>query len=98
MRRKRDRSAISKILECKAEGICARDKLVSEWVRGRMITNNALREATVEIFRENADLPVCPPICPEPWDPCEPDPCEPEPCEPDPCCIEGKAEVVDKIL
>ncbi len=92
---KKSKQIIRELMACKVEGICARDKLVTEWLRGRMETNDAFRSTVVEIVREEAELPPCPPICPQP----EPDPI----CEPDPCCIEGeaaevKAEVVDEIL
>ena len=91
---RKTKDIIRQIMQCKADGICERDKLVSMWVEGCMITNNALREAVVEAVRDKADLPPCPPIC----DGQEPEPCEPDPCEPKPCCTEEKAEVVDEIL
>ena len=91
---KSSKQIIRDLMACKVAGICARDELVTEWMRGRMITNDALRNTVGEALREEADLPPCPPVCPQP---------EPEPCEPDPRCVEGefvevKAEVVDNIL
>jgi len=94
---------LNDFLECKFKGMCDRDSLVTEWARGRMETNDVIRRTVIEIMREKADLPLCPPICPQP----EPDP-EPEPdceCAPDPSCVDGeytevetKAEVLDKML
>jgi hypothetical protein len=82
-------------MACKVAGICARDELVTEWMRGRMITNDALRNTVGEALRAEADLPPCPPICPQPDIPCEP---EPGPCFAEGEFVEVKAEVVDEIL
>jgi hypothetical protein len=62
---RKTKAILREIMQCKADGICARDKLVTQWVRGRMITNNATREAVVEEMRQRMELPECPPICPK---------------------------------
>jgi hypothetical protein len=60
---KKSKDIIRDLMACKAAGICARDELVTEWLRGRMITNNATREAVVEEMRQRMELPECPPNC-----------------------------------
>ena len=81
---RKSKQIIRDLLACKVAGMCERDKLVTEWVRERIETNDALRETVVEAVRDAAELPPCPPVC--------------DGSEPEPCCVEGKAEVVDEIL
>jgi hypothetical protein len=50
-------------MQTKADGIRDRDELVTQWLRGRMMTNNATRESIVEEMRQRMDLPECPPNC-----------------------------------
>jgi hypothetical protein len=58
------REQIEQLLNCKVSGICQRDKLVSEWVRLRIASNNEVRLATVDKLRINWEL-QCPVTCGE---------------------------------
>jgi dissimilatory sulfite reductase (desulfoviridin) alpha/beta subunit len=56
------KDSIRQIAACKAEGICTRDKLVSEWLRRRIETNDAVRKSAVAKLRQNWELD-CPVDC-----------------------------------
>jgi hypothetical protein len=60
----RFRKQMKKLIECKVNGICARDKLVSDWVRLRIVSNNEVRLAAVDKLKINWEL-KCPIICGE---------------------------------
>jgi hypothetical protein len=53
------------LMQCKADGICERDKLVNAYLAVRIASFADIRQATVEGLREKLELPRCPPICPE---------------------------------
>jgi hypothetical protein len=58
----RFKKSLRRLIECKVSGICARDKLVTEWVALRIESNNMIRLAGVERIRIGWEL-SCPVIC-----------------------------------
>jgi hypothetical protein len=60
------KSAMQHLLMCKAEGICARDKLVNEYLQKRIDVYERRMQTVNEAAREDYCLPRCPPVCPPP--------------------------------
>jgi hypothetical protein len=56
------KKSLRKIAACKADGICARDKLVTHWTALRIESNNMVRLAAVQRLRINWEL-ACPVTC-----------------------------------
>jgi hypothetical protein len=59
----RFRKQMKQLIQCKVEGICARDKLVTHWTALRIESNNMIRLAAVQKLRINWEL-ACPVACP----------------------------------
>ena len=59
------KKAVAKLLNCKAEGICERDKLVNVYLAKRIEVYERRMESINEVYREENDLPRCPPVCPD---------------------------------
>jgi hypothetical protein len=63
---RKSKQIIRDLMQCKAEGICERDKIVSDYLRAGMVSWMDGRAAVVEAMRCHMELPPCPPVCPEP--------------------------------
>ena len=59
------KKAIRRLFECKAEGICERDKLVNVYLAKRIEVYERRMQSINEVYRDDNDLPRCPPLCPE---------------------------------
>ena len=57
------KKAIAKLLACKAEGICERDKLVNLYFKKRIDVYERRMQTINEAYRDENDLPRCPPDC-----------------------------------
>jgi hypothetical protein len=61
----RNASKLDPLIQCKIEGICTRDKIVSEWLQDRVDSNKLIRMSALAKLRLEWGLD-CPPICPQP--------------------------------
>ena len=57
------KKAIARLLECKAEGICERDKLVNVYLTKRIEAYDRRMQSINEVYRDENELPRCPPDC-----------------------------------
>ena len=60
------KKAIRHLLQCKAEGICERDKLINVYLAKRIEVYERRMQSIDEAFRDDNELPRCPPLCLEP--------------------------------
>jgi len=58
------RKAIQKVLKCKAQGVCDKEAIATQYLQAR-VDNYVRRMSTInEQYRETVELPPCPPVCP----------------------------------
>lgn len=62
----RRRKILNDLMECKAQGICARDTLTTEYMTGVFKWQLQMRQVAMEAARDRLDLPPCPPDCNKP--------------------------------
>ena len=60
------RDSIDQFIQCKLEGICARDKLATAFTKGRLEITLESQRSELEVIRQHHQLPPCPPVCPDP--------------------------------
>ena len=59
------KKAMQQLLQCKAEGICERDKLVNIYLSKRIAVYERRMQTVNEVYRDENCLPRCPPVCPD---------------------------------
>lgn len=57
------RKVIKDLAKCKVEGMCARDKLATRYLAARIDVYERRMQTLNEKFRQEEDLPPCPPDC-----------------------------------
>jgi 16S rRNA C1402 N4-methylase RsmH len=58
------RKIINDLARCKVEGICDRDKIASAYLAARVEAYRDRMQTINEEYRDVAELPRCPPVCP----------------------------------
>jgi hypothetical protein len=54
---------LESIAQCKAEGICARDKIATQYLEKRVEAYERRMQTVNELYRKRKGLPPCPPVC-----------------------------------
>jgi hypothetical protein len=55
--------SVEALLECKAKGVCARDKIATQYLESRVQVYQRRMQTVNELYRKKTGLPPCPPDC-----------------------------------